>query len=407
MAKSSALAHEPVDEYVAWRAAGQTLAGSDEQLVAEGETTYESTFWPRTGSLVAHPSDGRQAWAVYPVSTWENFPGAALTTRLRGGLTADPGGTLVVGNGSGWINTPDVGLTLLPDVNSPIRRVRWSASPEVEATPGGDRLIHAREALTTQSVRIDLNSDEFGGGPLGASATAYVQWQAADGTWSTPTSSTVHVDQTIPEVAPLTYGFTTGTAGYTAPVNVAWTITETESGVGAIELNQTRQYPTPNESLTLRYAASATSTTRRLVLGGQYGFHQVVFDRAGNRGESAQESMRTRVAGGTAIGTWRTESSSSFLSRSTRYSSSRGARMTYTFTGRAIAFVSTKASNRGKAEIYLDGQLRATIDLRSSTTRYRQIVWTARVTPGTHTVQVRVLGTAGRPRVDVDAFLSL
>jgi hypothetical protein len=28
--------------------------------------------------------------------------------------------------------------------------------------------------------------------------------------------------------------------------------------------------------------------------------------------------------------------------------------------------------------------------------------WTA---PGSHTVQVRVLGTSGRPRVDADAFL--
>ena len=80
--------------------------------------------------------------------------------------------------------------------------------------------------------------------------------------------------------------------------------------------------------------------------------------------------------------------------------------MPYTFSGRAVAFVSTKAANRGKAEIWLDGKLLTTLDLRSSTTKYRQIVWTGRVSPGTHTVSVRVLGTTGRPRVDADAFLS-
>jgi hypothetical protein len=80
--------------------------------------------------------------------------------------------------------------------------------------------------------------------------------------------------------------------------------------------------------------------------------------------------------------------------------------MTYDFTGRAVAFVSTKATNRGKAEIWLDGVRVATLDLRSSTTRYRQIVWQKSwPTPGRHTVVVRVLGTAGRPRVDADGFI--
>ena len=50
---------------------------------------------------------------------------------------------------------------------------------------------------------------------------------------------------------------------------------------------------------------------------------------------------------------------------------------------------------------------RATIDLYSSTTKYRQIVYqTSWGASGTHTIRIKVLGTQGRPRVDFDAFIN-
>jgi hypothetical protein len=46
------------------------------------------------------------------------------------------------------------------------------------------------------------------------------------------------------------------------------------------------------------------------------------------------------------------------------------------------------------------------IDLRSTTTNYRQIVWqTSWGVSGSHTIKIKVLGTPGRPRIDGDAFL--
>lgn len=51
----------------------------------------------------------------------------------------------------------------------------------------------------------------------------------------------------------------------------------------------------------------------------------------------------------------------------------------------------------------------ATVDLRSSDTSRRQIVFRKRLTPGRHTIEVRTLGSAHKPRtgarVDIDGFL--
>ena len=49
----------------------------------------------------------------------------------------------------------------------------------------------------------------------------------------------------------------------------------------------------------------------------------------------------------------------------------------------------------------------ATVDLSSSRTRSRQVVYAANGLSGgvSHTLEVKVLGTSGRPRVDVDAFV--
>ena len=135
-----------------------------------------------------------------------------------------------------------------------------------------------------------------------------------------------------------------------------------------------------------------------------------VNDKAGNYG---YRDAWTKVLAkqGTSSGlrytkTWRTASSSHYLGGSTRYSSTAGAKFSYTTTARAVAFVSTKARTRGKAKIYVDGVYVALIDLKSTTTKYHQIVWqTSWATSGSHTVTVKVVGTSGRPRVDADAFL--
>ena len=88
------------------------------------------------------------------------------------------------------------------------------------------------------------------------------------------------------------------------------------------------------------------------------------------------------------------------------YSRTRGSWITRSFTGRAIALVGSKSPGRGKARVYIDGALAATIDFRRSSAAHRQVVFTRSwATAQPHTLKLVVLGTSGRPRVDVDAFV--
>jgi subtilisin len=83
-----------------------------------------------------------------------------------------------------------------------------------------------------------------------------------------------------------------------------------------------------------------------------------------------------------------------------------GATATMTFKGREVALLSTLAPDRGRASIFIDGRYAATIDLRSSSRHARRVVYSrAWLDPGTHTIQLKVAGTTGRARVDVDAFI--
>jgi hypothetical protein len=56
--------------------------------------------------------------------------------------------------------------------------------------------------------------------------------------------------------------------------------------------------------------------------------------------------------------------------------------------------------------VYVDGTRVATVDLRSSTTLYRNAIWTKSwSTSAKHTVKIVVVGTSGRPAITTDALV--
>jgi hypothetical protein len=87
-----------------------------------------------------------------------------------------------------------------------------------------------------------------------------------------------------------------------------------------------------------------------------------------------------------------------------RYATKAGASVTFRFTGRAVGWVSVRATTRGNARVSIDGTTVGTVYLYGSTA-YRRLVFARHPTPGTHTLKITVLGTSGRPRVDVDGFI--
>jgi subtilisin family serine protease len=88
-------------------------------------------------------------------------------------------------------------------------------------------------------------------------------------------------------------------------------------------------------------------------------------------------------------------------------SSDGGASAAYQFTGRSVAWMSSRAPDRGKAQVWIDGALDATINLYASSKANRLFVYT-RSWPGAnaHTIKIVVLGKpSSRPRVDIDSIV--
>ncbi|MEO8272532.1 MAG: glycosyl hydrolase family 18 protein [Chloroflexota bacterium] len=165
------------------------------------------------------------------------------------------------------------------------------------------------------------------------------------------------------------------------------------------------------------YAAFAGNVTAKtlaatLTPGHSYRFSVRARDNAGNVGSwVAGPVVRPYLPqeSSTAItwkGSWARAPWAVYSGGSVRYASAAGASATYSFTGRAIAWVTTAHSSRGAAKIYLDGVLVATVNTyAASTTIVRRVAfaktWSA---SGFHTLRIVVVGTAGHQRVDLDAL---
>ena len=137
------------------------------------------------------------------------------------------------------------------------------------------------------------------------------------------------------------------------------------------------------------------------------------FDKAGNASATGEVVCKPALrqegaATVTKSSGWSTKTVSGSSGGSVLRSSKAGASIQTTFTGSAIGWVSTLGPTMGSADVYVDGTKVATVDLHRSALTARQIVWSkSYATPGTHTLQVRVLATSGHPNVDLDAFVVL
>ncbi len=105
-------------------------------------------------------------------------------------------------------------------------------------------------------------------------------------------------------------------------------------------------------------------------------------------------------------GTWANSTSTAWWGGTAKSSSTKNSTASYTFTGKSIAWVALKSYNRGKANIYINGVLKATVDLYAPATLTKRVVWSATYsTSASRTLMIKVMATSGRPRVDVDGFL--
>jgi hypothetical protein len=241
---------------------------------------------------------------------------------------------------------------------------------------------------------------------------------AAGNADATPASRSWTVDTTAPSVQPPEQGFPSNITLETSrvPVKPSWSATDNGSGVSRYELQQsTNGGPYASVSLS---SPTTTSLTRFLSPGNAYGFRVRAQDGAGNWSDWAQGPEFFIVAHQESsgaisyVGSWTQAASSSAYGGGLTYEKTKGAKATFTFTGRDVAWVATKGPDRGKAEVWVDGVKVKSLDLYSSTTQARRTVFVQHwPDSGLHTVEVRVLGAKNASsvdtRVDVDTFVTL
>lgn len=158
------------------------------------------------------------------------------------------------------------------------------------------------------------------------------------------------------------------------------------------------------------FSPATTSWATWAKIGTRDLFTLTATDAAGNASTASttgtpfliQETSAART------GTWTLRSSSSYLGGHSYSSAARGASISWTFTGRSVAWIVSRASTSGQAYIYIDGVRAALIDLRSGSTLYRQAIWTRTwSSSGRHTLKIIVAGTSGRPTITTDGIAVL
>jgi serine protease len=220
-------------------------------------------------------------------------------------------------------------------------------------------------------------------------------------------------DTTAPVVGTISQAAATGykASATTVPTTISWSATDA-SGILAyyarVSVNGANWTPVTLPS------ATATSAVFDLTPGASYTFQVAARDKVGTW--SAYKNGPTFTPTLIAENHAAIRYSTSFIRSAwapaiggyVSVSGTTGASATVTFTGRNIAWIGTKATNRGQADLWLDGTYLGRIDLYSATTSPATVLYSRNVTTGvTHTLQIAVVGTAGRPKLDVDGFAIL
>ncbi len=104
-------------------------------------------------------------------------------------------------------------------------------------------------------------------------------------------------------------------------------------------------------------------------------------------------------------GTWRGAEGPSLSGGAVRFTRDSSASLTFSFRGTDVGWVATRTPSSGRAEVRVDGDLVAVVDLVAAAVRYRELVFRGHVAgDGTHVLEIRPIGDG---RVDVDAFIVL
>jgi hypothetical protein len=344
----------------------------------------EVRIWQTTTASVSGSPTGANVTAVAPGDTIDAYMGGIGLTRsgipiLTYSQSSSADAIALYANriDAGTLGTP----LLLDTSEAAINGERWGDYAAVAMDPSGTGSVWVTHMLAGE-----------------------------DGSWRTRVARIV-VDSDLPSTpgAPAATTVSPTSLGFLPKYRLSWTAAS-DGATGGVSYRLEQSIDSGGFVYVGTLAANATY--RSLSVSHSYRFRVAAVDVLGNVGSyAAGPIIHASVAQSptTKTGTWHTQTSGNFVGNSTWYASGAGASASYKTTGlRSIAIVTTKAASRGSFRVYIDGALKATINCHTTATFYRQVAyqftWS---TPGTHTLKIVVLGTAGHPRVDFDGVLLL
>jgi streptogramin lyase len=302
-------------------------------------------------------------------------------------------------------------------------------APTASASPGGGAFDRAISVSLTSSEPGEIHYTTNGTAPTSASpvyagpllivATTTVRFLATDraGNASQPRSEIFTIDTAPPVARAPVLAIVRGATlkGGSVVASLEWSGADSGSGIAGYRLQESTDGGATWSDVVI--PAGATSLRRRLLAGTAHRFRVRAEDAARNlsawaAGPDLRAAITQERSSSIAFaGSWTTTSSASASGGALRWASAAGARATYSFSGRNVAWVAATGPNRGRAEVWLDGVRVATVDLYSPTRSDRRVVFTTSTAAGAHQLQVRVLGrhdpASTGDRIDVDAFATI
>ncbi|MFI2414103.1 peptidoglycan recognition protein [Streptomyces sp. NPDC018947] len=273
--------------------------------------------------------------------------------------------------------------------------VKWAATTPSSLIKNFQLVVDGKTVATTSGTATSANTTLALG-----SHTVAVRAVHQSGKTVTTAALNVVAETTAPTFTTTPkLSLRTGTVNTTAvPVTLGWKATDNKA-LREVKLTSPAAATFgPTTTASNRTAKSGTATT----------WSMQAFDYAGNyrTASAAYTSVILQESSAVKYGSWTTRSSTSYLGGKSYSSGSKGASLTWTFTGRSASWVVSRASSSGQVYVYVDGVKVSTVDLKSSTTLYRQAIWTKTWSSSAkHTVKIVVVGTSGRPTITTDGLV--
>jgi hypothetical protein len=366
-----------------------------------GNGTYQGA--PQEASTSGNVTPGSPAFVSVNTGASPSGFDALVVQNNNGGSgsytlykdTAAPSGTISINSGAKY--TKSTGVTLNLSATNPT-----SGDPVSDMRFSNDGVNFGAWVPYTTSTSYTLPSGD-------GSKTVFVQFRNGAGAVSATASHAITLDTTNPVItkAPAP-SFVKGHLGTTAvPIKISWAGTDATSGISNYNLEES----VDGGAFSLVASPTKANATVNLNPGHSYKFEVRATDKAGNvSGFTAGAAFTLSAFQETSSAItyssgWTKQAVTGAYGGSVKFATLAGKTATFSFTGSQVAWVSTLGANRGSATAKLDSGSATTVSTNGSTTKPAMVVYTKTVAAGAHSLLLKVVGTAGHPRVDVDAFL--